>query len=78
MTPRLHVHVERVVLHGLPPVPPEELAVAIETALADSLAGRAAAERPSAAGPPPVGTQVALAVAPAVLGAAGLADGGRR
>jgi hypothetical protein len=82
MTARLSVHVERVVLHGVPAMPPEALAAAIETALGDALSGRPEPPRGApAARPPGADAQVARAVAPAVLSASGMgpppARGGR-
>jgi hypothetical protein len=64
--PELHVHVERVVLHGVQPIPRDALARAIEGALAERLTPGAAVA------PREPGAHIGGAVAPAVLSAIGI------
>jgi hypothetical protein len=81
LLPRVRVHIERVVLHGVPAMSGEALAASIETALADGISGAGGgstapggAEAGAEVGR--AGMQVGRAVAPAVLSAAGLTPSG--
>jgi hypothetical protein len=64
--PQLHVHVERVVLHGTTPIAPDALAQAIQSALTERLAPG------GPVAPPAPGAHIGRAVAPAVLSAIGM------
>jgi hypothetical protein len=71
--PRVCVHIERVVLHGVPAMSPEVLAASIEAALADGISGGSPApEAGAGAQEGRRAAQVGRAVAPAVLSAAGI------
>jgi hypothetical protein len=85
------IHVARVVLDGVPSVGPEELAAAIQDALADALsAGPDALATPTSSnvsfalgsvlhlGAAPFAQQLGGAIAPAVLGMAGRPPDGPR
>ncbi len=64
--PQLHVHVERVVLHGGAPLAPDALAQAIQSALIERL------EPGAPATPQAPGAHLGRSVAPAVLSAIGM------
>jgi hypothetical protein len=74
--PQLHVHVERVVLHGTTPVGPDALAAAIQSALVERLAPSAppapAVTHIGGGVAPAAATHIGHAVAPAVLSAIGI------